>query len=167
MYNANIPCIIVVNKWDIVEKDTYTMNQKKEEIKKRFKYIPWAPIVFLSAKESKRIDKLFDEIENIRTSLIKKISSSTLTNELKKCQLLNNPPFCNGGRLKISYATQIDSQIPTFVVFCNNPNFLHFSYARFLENNIRETFGFDNVPICLYFKNKNSRIREGVKNDEE
>lgn len=165
IHEANIPSIIVVNKWDAVEKDSYTMNKLEDEIKKRFKYISWSPVVFLSAKESKRIDKLFEEIENIRKTLEKRISSSTLTNELKKCQLLNNPPFCNGGRLKISYATQVDSQIPTFVVFCNNPNYLHFSYARFLENNIREAFGYNNVPICLYFKSKDSRIRKGENNE--
>lgn len=160
IYEANIPSIIVVNKWDAVEKNTRTMDEMKKNIRYRFKYLPWTPIVFLSAKNGTRINTMFDEIERIRTSLTKKISSSSLTSEIKKLQLLNNPPFFNGGRIKISYATQVEGQIPTFVIFCNNPEYLHFSYARYVENNIREIFGFDNIPMTLYWKSKNSRIRE-------
>lgn len=160
IYKANIPSIIIVNKWDIVEKNTNTMNEFIKKIRNKFKFLSWSPIVFISAKENKRIDSLFNEIENIRESLKKKISSSILTNEFKKMQLLNNPPMFNGGRIRISYVTQVEGQIPTFVVFCNNPNYLHFSYARYLENNLRETFGLNNIPITLYFKSKNSRIRE-------
>ncbi len=167
IYDANIPSIIVVNKWDAVQKDSKTMDEMKKNIRYRFKYLPWSPIVFLSAKENTRIQTLFEEIENIRNSLTKKISSSSLTTEVKKLQLLNNPPFFNGGRIKISYATQVEGQIPTFVIFCNNPEYLHFSYARYVENNIREIFGLTNIPMTLYWKSKNSRIREKEINIEE
>ena len=160
IHKANIPSIIIVNKWDIVEKNTNTMNEFIKKIRNKFKFLSWSPIVFISAKENKRIDTLFSEIENIRESLKKKINPSILTNEFKKMQLLNNPPMFNGGRIRISYVTQVEGQIPTFVVFCNNPNYLHFSYARYLENNLRETFGLNNIPITLYFKSKNSRVRE-------
>lgn len=167
IYKANIPSVIVVNKWDAVDKDSSTMNKYIKNIKNKFKFLSWSPIVFLSAKENSRINTLFDEIESIRQNLVKKINSSTLTNEMKKSQLLNNPPFFNGGRLKISYVTQVEGQIPTFVIFCNNPEYLHFSYARYLENNLRESFGFDNVPVTLYFKSKNSRVREKEHIGEE
>lgn len=158
-YKANIPSIIVVNKWDIVEKDENTMVKLKKEIRNKFKFIPWSPIVFLSAKNNQRIDTLFNEIESIRSNVTKKISSSLLTEVLLKAQMLNNPPSFKGGRLKVNYGTQVNGQIPTFVLFCNNPEFLHFSYARYLENEIRTNFGLTNVPITLYFKPKNSNIR--------
>lgn len=158
-YKANIPAIIVVNKWDIVNKDDYTMSNMTKKIRILFKFLPWAPIVFLSATENSRISSLFDEIKLIQAMAQKKISSSALTEVIKKAQMMNNSPSCNQGRLKISYVTQVNGQIPTFVLFCNNPNFLHFSYARYLENEIKENFNFTKVPITLYFKPKNSMIR--------
>lgn len=159
VFKANIPSIIVVNKWDVVDKDETTMNKITKEIKTKFKFLFWSPIVFLSAKNNQRIDTLFDEIEKIRNNVTKKISSSILTDVIMKAQMLNNPPSFKGGRLKVNYATQVNGQIPTFVLFCNNPQFLHFSYARYLENEIRKNFDFNNVPITLYFKPKNSNIR--------
>lgn len=158
-YKANIPAIIVVNKWDIVNKDDYTMSNMMKKIRILFKFLSWAPIVFLSAKENSRVKSLFDEIKAIQEMAKKKISSSALTEVIKKAQMMNNSPSCNQGRLKISYVTQVNGQIPTFVLFCNNPNFLHFSYARYLENEIKENFNFTKVPITLYFKLKNSMIK--------
>lgn len=158
-FKANIPCIIAVNKWDAVKKDEKTMNQFIKTIKIKFQFIHYAPIIFISAKENKRIDDLFDEIINIKKTLEKKVSSSALTDTILRAQMLNNPPSFKGGRIKINYVTQVESQIPTFVLFCNNPDYLHFSYARYLENEIREKFGYNNVPMTLYFKSKTSEIR--------
>lgn len=159
VFSANIPSIIVVNKWDLVDKDTYTMNTYIKILKSRFKFLSWSPIIFISAKENKRVKIIFREIEKIEENLKKQISASTLTEVIFKAQMMNNTPSNEGGRLKINYVTQVEGQIPTFVLFCNNPKFLHFSYARYLENTLRESFGFDNVPITLYFKSKNSRTR--------
>lgn len=160
-FKANIPCIIAVNKWDAVKnKNEKTMNELKKVVAKKFQFLSYAPIIFISAKENKRIDELFKEIESIRTAVTKKISSKELTHLVLKAQMKNNPPSFKCGRIKINYVTQVDGQIPTFVLFCNNPEYLHFSYARYLENEIRDKFGFNNIPLTLYFKSKNSEIRE-------
>lgn len=164
-YKANIPTIIAINKWDAIEnKNEKSMNEYIKKVKARFKFLSWAPIVFLSAKENKRIDTLFNEINNIKETLNKKFNSKVLTDLVLKLQMLNSPPSFNGGRIKINYVSQVEGQIPTFVLFCNNPEFLHFSYARYLENGIRESLGILNIPITLYFKNKSDKIR-GQKND--
>lgn len=163
-YKANIPSIIVVNKWDIVTKNEHTMKLMEKKIKEKFQFLNWSPIIFLSAKDNKRIFTLFNEMDKIQTNLTKKISSNALTEVVLRAQMLNNSPNFNMGRIKINYVVQVEGQVPTFVLFCNNPNFLHFSYSRYLENEIRESFGFDNVPITLYFKSKNSELRR--KKDE-
>ncbi|MEF9985157.1 MAG: ribosome biogenesis GTPase Der [Malacoplasma sp.] len=158
-YKANIPAIIAVNKWDIVQKDDHTMSAMTKKIRILFKFLPWAPIVYLSATENSRINSLFEEIKIIQEMAKKKITSSALTELVKKAQMMNNSPSFNQGRLKINYVTQVNGQIPTFVLFCNNPEFLHFSYSRYLENEIKENFNFTKVPITLYFKPKNSIIK--------
>lgn len=167
IFKANIPSIIAVNKWDKIEKTNTTMNEYIKDIRRRFKFLSWSPIIFFSALENKRIDSLFDEIKKIRETLKKVIPSSSLNDVLHKAQMMNNTPKHGGGLLKINHATQVKGQLPTFVLFCNNPNFLHFTYARYIENKIREAFGFDNIPITVYYKNKNSKIRTKEQKDEE
>lgn len=165
-YNANIPTIIVVNKWDAVEnKNEKTMDLMRKKINSKFKFLSWAPIVFVSAKENKRIQTLFDKIKSIRDSLKREFNSKILTELVLKLQMLNSPPSFNMGRIKINYVSQVHGQIPTFVLFCNNPDYLHFSYARYLENGIRESLDLNDIPITLYFKNKTDKIRG--KNDKE
>ncbi len=166
-YKANIPCIIAVNKWDLVSKNEFTMREMEKKIKAKFQFLSWAPIVFFSAKENKRISTLFDNILNIQENATKKFSSKVLTEVIARAQMLNNPPSFKTGRIKINYVTQVNGQIPTFVLFCNNPNYLHFSYARYLENEIREKFGLNNVPITLYFKKKTEDLRKGKDFDYE
>ncbi|QZX49273.1 ribosome biogenesis GTPase Der [Mycoplasma sp. E35C] len=157
---ANLPTIIVVNKWDIVKKDEKTMNLYKKQIRNKFKYLVWSPIIFISAKENLRIDTIFETIKLIKQQLNIKISTSLLNDVISKAQMMNQAPIFNGNRLSITYTTQAKGQIPTFVLFCNNPDYLHFSYARFLENKIREAFGLTYVPMTLYFKSKNARNRK-------
>lgn len=166
-HKANIPCIIAVNKWDIVNKDESTMIKMQKKIRSKFQFLSWAPIVFLSAKENKRISTLFDAINSIQINTTKKFSSKVLTEIIARAQMLNNPPSFKTGRIKINYVTQVDGQIPTFVLFCNNPNYLHFSYARYLENEIREKFGLNNVPMTLYFKKKTDDLRRRETSDYE
>lgn len=164
-FDANIPTIIVVNKWDKVSnKKNNTMDNIKKIIRTKFQYLSWAPIIFVSAANKQRINKIFETIDEINVELNKSISTSILNDVLSKAEILNPPPKFKGNRFNISYATQVQSQIPTFVIFGNDPKYVHFSYARYLENQIRESFGFNNVPITIYFKDKNSRIR-GVRKE--
>lgn len=158
-YDANIPTIIVVNKWDKVKKETNTMNNFIRKIKTIFAHLIWAPIVFVSALKKQRIETIFQTIDQINQQLKLQVKSKILNDVIKKTQFLNPPPKFKGGRINIYYATQVKSKIPTFVLFTNNPKYLHFSYSRYLENQIRQVFGLNIVPICLYFKDKNSRVR--------
>lgn len=159
IYGANIPAIIVVNKWDKVKKNTNTMNDFIRKIRSNFAHLTWAPIIFISALKKQRIETIFQTIDQINQQLRLQVKSKLLNDVLKKIQVLNPPPKFKGGRINIYYATQVKSKIPTFVLFTNNPKYLHFSYSRYLENQIRQTFGLNIVPICLYFKDKNSRVR--------
>lgn len=158
-YKANIPTIICVNKWDLVKKDSSTMDKIVKDIRNRFKFLNWAPIIFISAKNKSRIHTIFETINEIKEQLKIKIGNSVLNDVLAKSQITNPPPNYCGGRLNILKATQVESQIPTFVIFVNHPKYLHLSYSRYLENQIRNSFGLNHVPITLYFKDKNARIR--------
>jgi GTP-binding protein len=162
IYEANMPAMIIVNKWDAVEKDSLTMPAMEKAIREKFQFLPWAPIVFVSALNNQRIEKIFENFDKILGNMNKKISTSLLNEVVLKAQSMNLPPVFKGGRIDIDYATQATSKLPVFVIFCNNPEFLHFSYARYIENNIRTAFGLDNLPITLYFKPKNSRERGTV-----
>lgn len=158
-FKSNLPTIIAVNKWDAVEKNTSTMNEFTKIVENRFKYLSWAPIVFISAKQGLRINSIFESISKIKSQINLKVSVSILNDVINQAQINNQAPIFNGDRLKITYATQAKAQVPTFVLFCNNPKYLHFSYARYLEKKIRDSFGFSNTPITLYFKSKNARNR--------
>ncbi|MDE5599851.1 MAG: ribosome biogenesis GTPase Der [Ureaplasma sp.] len=164
-YSANIPSIIVVNKIDLIPN--FDETKKKEiiqMIRNRFKFLSWAPIVFISSAQNLKINKLMEKILEIRDKVKVKINNSLLNEVVLKAQMLQEAPIFKGNRLSISYITQIKSQIPTFVIFCNNPKYLHFSYARYIENKIRESFGLNDVPVCLYWKDKNAKTR-GLKGE--
>lgn len=165
-YKANIPTIIVVNKWDLVKKDEHTQVEFTKKIRSKFKFLSWAPIVFISAKDKKKIQNIFKLIDDIQKQLNIKVNTSMLNDVVLKAASHNPPSLFKGGRLTIHYATQVQGQIPTFVIFTNDPKYLHFSYARFIENLIRESFGINLIPITIYYKDKNSRIR-GVKDDQD
>ncbi|MDR2821679.1 MAG: ribosome biogenesis GTPase Der, partial [Mycoplasmataceae bacterium] len=158
-FKANIPTIIVVNKWDKVSKESLTMAHMEKLIRSKFAYLSWAPIVFISALDKRRIHTIFETIKSIQKQAEIKVSTSLLNTVVAKAFINNPPPKHKGGRISISFATQTKSQIPTFILFCNNPQFLHFTYARYIENQIREAFGIHWVPITVYYKDKNARIR--------
>lgn len=164
-HEANIPTIIIVNKIDLINRSDKEFNKITKIIRNRFKYLTWAPIIFTSALNSKKLHNIFETIEEINAQATKKISTSLLNDVVMQSQMIQQAPLFKGARLNISYATQVESQIPTFVIFCSNVNSLHFAYARYIENKIREAFGLDKVPITLYWKDKNARTR-GVKLDE-
>ncbi|AGM25904.1 GTP-binding protein EngA [Spiroplasma syrphidicola EA-1] len=154
-FEQNKPIILVVNKWDaIADKETQTMNQIEKHIRSYFKYLSYAKMVFVSALEKKRLNQLFDTIKTVYEGLQIRVKTSVLNEILVKAQLLNPPPDFNGGRLKIYYATQPVGTIPTFIMFCNEPKYLHFSYKRFIENQIREHFGFEGIPIKILFRKR-------------
>ncbi|WP_381415283.1 ribosome biogenesis GTPase Der [Spiroplasma endosymbiont of Anurida maritima] len=150
------PVIIAMNKWDAYkDKTEKSMEKITKNIRAYFKYLAYAKIIFLSALENKRVNTLFDTINYVKEGVDKKVQTSVLNEVFVKAQLLHPAPDFNGGRLKIYYVTQSKSStIPTFLFFCNNPVHLHFSYKRFLENQLRDQFGFDGVPIKLLFRER-------------
>ncbi|MGI6714035.1 MAG: ribosome biogenesis GTPase Der [Bacilli bacterium] len=147
--DANKAIIIVVNKWDLVEKDHQTMNAYIANIRKEFKFLEYAPIVFLSALTKRRIGELFPLLEEVYAAYNSRIPTSLLNQVIQEAQVLNPAPYFNKGRLKIYYGSQTDVAPPTFVLFVNNPKFLHFSYKRFLENRLRESFNLLGTPIKI------------------
>ncbi|WP_342512225.1 ribosome biogenesis GTPase Der [Sporosarcina sp. FSL K6-1522] len=141
--------MIVVNKWDAVEKDDKTMNKLTAEIRDNFQFLDYAPIAFVSAKTKQRVHSLFDKITMISENHALRIQSSVLNEVVEDAVARNPAPSDKGKRLRIYYATQVAIQPPTFVVFVNEPELMHFSYERFLQNRLREAFGFEGTPIRL------------------
>ena len=150
----NRACIIVVNKWDLVDKDSKTMKKWEEDIRAKFKYLDYAPIVFLSAKENKRVQTLFPEINRAHEAYHKRINTSTINDVISDAMLMFPPSEFNGGKISIYYVSQVGIEPPTFAFFVNNPKFLHFSYYRYLENQIRKNFDFFATPIKLEFRKR-------------
>lgn len=146
--------IIAVNKWDIVEKDHNTYLKMERDIREKMSFASYAPIVFISAKTGKRIDKLFETLEAVNNNYNLRISTGVLNDIINEAVLMNQPPSDKGERLKIYYGTQVSVRPPKFVIFVNKKKFVHFSYERYLENQIRQNFGFDGTPIRFEFKEK-------------
>ncbi|MEE0966972.1 MAG: ribosome biogenesis GTPase Der [Bacilli bacterium] len=148
-HEAGKAVIIVVNKWDLVTKDDKTMAKYEKQVREHFKYLDYAPIVFTSALTSKRVELLFPLIQEVYHNARKRIATSVLNDVFLDAQAMNPTTTFNGGRLKIYYVNQVSVCPPTFVLFVNDPEYLHFSYKRYLENRIREAFGFSGTPIHI------------------
>lgn len=148
-HEAGKGVIIVVNKWDLVKKDTHTMKKFEEDIRKEFKYLDYAPIIFVSAKTKQRLHLLPDLIETISLNQNLRITSSVLNDVILDAVAIHPTPTDKGKRLKIFYGTQVVVKPPTFVMFVNEEELMHFSYARFLENQIRKAFPFEGTPIRI------------------
>ncbi len=146
--------IIVVNKWDAVPKDDKTMKEFTDKVRREFKFIEYAPIVFVSALTKLRIDQIFTQIDFVNDAYRRRVETNLLNEVVHRAQLYNDPPVFNGGRLKIYYANQVSVKPPTFVFFVNNPEFVHFSYERYLENQIRDAFDFDGTPLRFIFRER-------------
>ena len=144
--------IIVVNKWDLVDKDTNTMSSFEKTIRKEYKFLDYAPIIFLSALTKRRVNTLFDKLKEVHEAYHTRIKTSLLNDVLQEAQVMNQAPDFNGGRLKIYYATQVLTAPPTITISVNDPEFMHFSYQRYIENRLRETFNFDGTPIKISLK---------------
>ena len=153
-HEAGKPTIIVVNKWDLIEKDNKTVNEFTQKIQTALAYMPYAPILFISAKTGQRIDKLFEFINYVYEQSVLRISTGMLNDVLNDAVTKVQPPSDKGKRLKIYYMTQVGIAPPTFVIFCNDAELFHFSYQRYIENRIREVFGFKGTPIKIIIRQK-------------
>ena len=153
-HEAGKACIIVVNKWDSIEKDNSTVNTFNERIRTALAYMPYAPIVYVSALTGQRIHTLFEHIKYVHNQANTRISTGMLNEVLAEATMKVQPPSDKGKRLKIYYMTQVSVAPPTFVFFCNDAELFHFSYQRYLENCLRQTFGFSGTPIRIVIKMK-------------
>lgn len=142
-------CIIAVNKWDAIEKNDKTMQTVRTKLENDFSFMSYAPIIFISAKTGQRIDKLFETIKYVNMQNSMRVTTGMLNDMLSRATARVQPPSDKGKRLKIYYMTQISTRPPTFVAFINSKDLFHFSYSRYLENQIRETFGLQGTPIRI------------------
>ena len=139
--------IIAVNKWDAVDKDDKTVNEFVKNIRSTMSYLPYAEIIFISAETGQRLPKLFETIEEVLENQSKRVATGVLNEIIAEAVALNQPPSDKGKRLKIFYVTQVSVKPPTFVIFVNDKKLMHFSYTRYLENRIRDSFGFKGTPL--------------------
>ncbi len=149
--------VIVVNKWDIIEKDNHTMNEFIKQIRNELTYISYAPIVFVSALTGQRMNKILEEVKHVSNQNAMRIPTGSLNEVIGEAILLNQAPSDKGKRLKVFYATQASVKPPTFILFINDKELMHFSYLRYLENKIRENFGFEGTPIRFILREKTGR----------
>ncbi|MGC7176805.1 ribosome biogenesis GTPase Der [Metamycoplasma hominis] len=156
-YELKKPLILIVNKWDLIEKDTNTMEKYKKDLLKKVKFVDWSPIVFISAKDNLRINKLRDTIIQVKNNISRKINTNQLNDLMATAQMIRPASSINGRRLSITFARQIDGSIPTFLLFVNNVDLAHFTYLRYIENQIRENYDFSGTPIELVLRNKNKK----------
>lgn len=154
IHEAGKGCIIVVNKWDLIDKDSKTSQAFEEDIRRELAFLQYAPILFASALTKQRVNRLADMVKFVAEQQHMRVSTSVLNELLEDAQLTNPPPAKGGKLLHIYYMTQASVQPPTFILFVNEPRLMHFSYVRFLENRLRETFGFEGTPIRLILRGK-------------
>jgi GTP-binding protein len=146
--------ILVVNKWDLVKKNNTTMNDYIKEVRGKFRFLPDSPIHFVSALSGQRISKIMADVEMVNDEFNRKVSTSKLNQVLKNAERNHQPPLYQGRRLKLFYITQTAVRPPTFIIFVNKADGIHFSYERYLMNNLREAFGFTACPIRLKFSDR-------------
>ena len=149
------PSVIVINKWDLVEKDGKTLDNMRKDVYTALSYMTYAPVLFISAKTGQRVDRLFELINYVNDQSQMRISTGLLNDVLNDAITRVQPPTDKGKRLKIYYMTQTGIKAPTFVIFVNNAELFHFSYQRYIENKLREVFGFEGTPIKLVIREKN------------
>ena len=153
-HEAGKACIIVVNKWDAVEKDDKTMDKMCKDVRRDLAYMDYAPILFISALTGQRVDKLFTVINDVANQAAMRISTGMLNDVLADATARVQPPTDKGKRLKVYYMTQVGVKPPHFVIFCNRAELFHFSYQRYIENQIRSTFGLEGTPIKITIRQK-------------
>ncbi len=156
-HEAGKGIIIVVNKWDAVEKETGTLESYKKDIYHKLKYLSYAPIIFISAKTGQRVHKLFDLIDYVAEQNSLRISTSILNQVINEAIAIVQPPTDKGKRLKIFYGTQASTKPPTFIIFVNNKELFHFSYERYLVNQIRKEFSLEGTPVRIIVREKSEK----------
>lgn len=153
-HDAGKATIVVVNKWDLIEKDNHTMKEFTKKIGDELPFMSYAPLLFVSARTSQRLNKIQEEIDRVYEEAGKRVATGVLNDVIGEAVLMNQPPSDKGKRLKIYYGTQVSVRPPSFALFVNDRPLFHFSYQRYLENKIRENFGFEGTPIKLYIREK-------------
>ena len=156
-HEAGKGCIIAVNKWDAVQKDDKTMQEFRKKLDIDFSFMPYAPMLFISAKTGQRVDSLFATIKKVANNNAMRITTGTLNDVLAQATARLQPPTDKGRRLKIFYMTQASTKPPTFVCFVNSADLFHFSYQRYLENRIRETFGLEGTPVRFLVRERGDK----------
>ncbi|MBR2343348.1 MAG: ribosome biogenesis GTPase Der [Clostridia bacterium] len=157
-HEAGKACIIVINKWDAVEKDNGTVNRYNNEIRTALAYMPYAPIIYVSALTGQRCAAIYELINSVRAESLRRVSTGMLNDLLNDAMTRVQPPSDKGKRLKIYYMTETSVAPPTFVIFCNSEELFHFSYRRYIENCLRDTFGFAGTPIRLVIRQKGDEV---------
>ena len=152
--DLNKAIILVVNKWDLVPRSQTAMSDFTKKVRKEFKFLEYAPVVFVSAKDRNRINAIFEALDLVNEAYSRRIQTSVLNEIIQDAQIMNPAPFFEGGRLKIYFANQVDVRPPTFVLFVNRPSYAHFSYLRYIENRFRESFSFDGTPIKIILRER-------------
>ena len=156
-HEAGKAIILVVNKWDEYAKETGTLEKYKKEVYNKLSYLSYAPIIFISAKTGQRVDKLFNLIKKVANNNAMRISTATLNQVINEAIATVQPPSDKGKRLKILYATQAQTKPPTFIIFVNNKELFHFSYERYLVNQIRSNFDLEGTPIRIISREKREK----------
>ncbi len=149
--------ILAVNKWDAIEKDNYTVKEYTNRIREILSFVPYAEIVFISALTGQRTIKLFDMLDTVIQNHALRIQTGVLNEILMEAVAMQQPPSDKGKRLKLFYITQVSTKPPTFVLFVNKKELMHFSYQRYIENRIRDTFGFMGTPIRIFIRERKER----------
>ena len=150
----NKAVILVVNKWDLIPRSQTAMSDFTKKIRKEFKFLEYAPVIYVSAKDKSRIDTVFQALDTVYEAYGRRIQTSVLNDILQDAQIMNPAPLFEGGRLRIYFANQVDARPPTFVLFVNRPKYAHFSYMRYIENRLRESFSFDGTPIKIILRER-------------
>lgn len=146
--------LVIVNKWDLIEKDHRTMNEFTAKIREELPFMPYSPLLFVSAETSQRLHKIRENIDAVFEQAQKRVSTGVLNDVIGEAVMMNQPPSDKGKRLKIYYGTQVGIKPPTFALFVNEKKLFHFSYQRYIENQLRENFGFEGTPIRIYIREK-------------
>ena len=148
------PSVLVVNKWDLIEKDTNTMNKFKKDMQVDLAFMDYVPFLFISARTGQRVNRLLGLARESYEQSVRRITTGTLNDIVNEAVSMTEPPAMSGKRLKIYYATEVSVQPPTFVIFVNDESLVHFSYKRYMENYFRKTFGFQGTPIKIIFRDR-------------
>ena len=145
---------MIVNKWDLIEKDTHTMHAFEKSLAADLAFMSYVPMLFISAKSGQRVHKIMELVDKVFDQARRRITTGQLNDVVSEAVMMNDPPSDKGRVLKIYYSTQVSVQPPTFVIFVNDTEIVHFSYERYLENFFRKTFGFEGTPIRILFRSK-------------